>query len=224
MRKKQSRRSGRSYGTHRNGHYEYRQDVHGSEIQHPLNQVGLSVFRSLGGLSLDECTKVFSDYTNNASTIKRGELDQHGKALNLVSLVEVRHREFDPTVSTQEVIDEIYDNIVSLRKPLKIGVQKIGIFGSRSSIIRSFGVAIHEDDRQIIRDERDDIIAIMNDHAKSQLTRDDWSQNDIPHISIGRVSMASISEHQQRILIAKMNEALPDVVDLDRATLHNPGK
>ena len=224
MRKNNSRRGGRSYGARRNGHHEYRQEVHGSEVLDSLNQVGLSVFRSLGGACLDECTRVFNEYTSNASTINRGEQDQYGKALNIVSLIEVRSRDFDGAISTQSVIDEIYDCIPSLRKPLKIGIGKVGIFGGKSSKLRPFGVAIHEDERQTVRDERDAVIEILNEYSMNQLTREDWPQNDVPHITVGKVSMGSISNHQRGILLAKMNDTLPEVIYLDRATLHNPGK
>ncbi len=224
MRKNNSRRGGRSYGARRNGHHEYRQEVHGSEVLDSLNQVGLSVFRSLGGVCLDDCTRVFNEFTGDVSTIKRGEHDQYGKALNLVSLIEVKSRDFDSSISTQSVIDEIYHSIPSLRKPLRIGIQKVGIFGGKSSKLRPFGVAIHEDERQIVRDERDAVIEILNEYSMNQLTREDWPLNDVPHISIGRVSMSSITEQQRRDMIRNMNEVLPQEVYLDRATLHNPTK
>jgi hypothetical protein len=221
MRKNNNRRGGRS---HRNGHHEYRHEVHDADVQDSLNQVGLSVFRSLGGISLDECTRVFNEHTCSASTLKRGEHGQHGKALNLVSLIEVKARDFDGAISTQEVIDEIYDTIPSLRKPLKIGIQKVGIFGGKDSKLRPFGVAIHEDERHKVRDERDAIIDILNEYSMGQLTREDWSLNNVPHISVGRVSMASITEQQHRDMIRGMNEVLPEAVLLDRATLYNPSK
>lgn len=216
---KKSSRSGR-----RRAYLGDRHEKPVDSVNKSLNDIGLSVFRSLGDRSLDECCDVFKDSTRTATTQSRGETNQYGMALSLVSLIEVRARNFDGSISTQEVIDELYDSIPSLRKPMTIGVGRVGMFGGRNSLLRSFGVAIHDDERHRITDQRDAIIEVLNEYSDPPLTRENWSLNDVPHISIGRVSMSSISEFQRRAIIGSMNEALPLAIHLDRATLHNPAK
>jgi len=193
-------------------------------VKDPLNSIGVSVFRKLGGCSLDRCGEAFNEYTNGVSKITRGEADQYGMALNIVSLLEVRLKSFVSSASTQSVINEIYDSIPSLRKPQTIGIEGIRMFGSSRAKMRSFGVAIHLDERHRIHDERDQVIEILNEHAQTPLTREDWPLNDVPHISIGKILMSSISDRQRKVLISHMNETLPEQVHLDRATLHNPAK
>lgn len=193
-------------------------------VSDPLNEAGLSVFRRLGSCGLDGCMGAFNEYTNGVSKITRSESGQHGMALTIVGLIEVRTKNFDGLVSSQSAINEIYDSIPSLRKSQNIRISRVAMLGHSSAKLRAFGVSIHPDDRELIRDERDQVIEILNDYAQLPLTREDWSFNDVPHISIGRVSMTSISEDQRRVLITRMNEALPEQIQLDRATLYNPAK
>ena len=213
---RQSRRS-----TKRVRHFEREESV----VTHSLDKVGLSVFRSVGDVSLDGCCEVFANFTIEASAMRRGEADQHGLALNLVSLAEVRLRSFERDVDTQDVINEIYNDVLSLRRPLSIGLQKVGLFGSRDSKLRSVGVAIHEDERSRVYEERDAIIEILNGHATTPLTREDWWTNDIPHISLGKIVMDGMPDHQRRVMLGSMNDAVPqENITLERATLHNPSR
>lgn len=187
-----------------------------------LYKSGMAVFRPVGGNELADCKERFLDLSTDFSRLVRGEPGQYGLAVSLVSLAEVRSKRFKHNCDTQEVIDEIYYELPSLRRRVNVQLGRVGIFGAKNTKLRPFSVAIHEDSRQQIKDERDGIIEILNEYTEGALTRNDWSYNDIPHISLGKIAMDGEIESQHKKLIGSVNEVIPETVNLNRATLHKP--
>lgn len=208
-------------------HYERSESSDYGEVEKAstspkLYRSGMSVFRSISGSEFEDSKNMFINQSSNFLRLVRGEPGQHGLALNLVSLAEVRNKRFKHNCDTQEVIDEIYYELPSLRRRVNLQLGGVGIFGSKNAKLRSVSVAIHEDSRQQIKDERDGIIEILNEYTEGALTRNDWSYNDIPHISLGKIAMDGEIESQHKKLIGSVNEVIPETVNLNRATLHKP--
>lgn len=190
----------------------------------PLNEVGLSVFRRINTGELDDCSRVFSEYTNNLLTIERNTGQEYGLAINLMGLYETKLKKFIGSISVQEALDEIYDSVPTLKKPLTLKLNRVALFGKEKHVIRSVGAVIHKDDRGQLKEERNNIIKVLSDYTSQPLTRNDWDYNNLPHISVGRIHTSGLLPGQQRVLFNRMNETLPDVVHIDRATLHNPSR
>ena len=194
----------------------------GSTIK--LDDSGLSIFRAVGGNELDICKDEFLKQTSKFSRMVRGEIGQYGLSLTLVSLVEVKRQQFKQDIETQEVIDEIYDEVPSLRRHLKVRLGRVGVFGYKNAKQRSISVSVHKDSRQQINDERNTILEILNQHTEGTTTRDDWFKNEIPHISLGKLLIDGEINHQHQELLRSMTEVVPEELKLDRATFYNPSK
>lgn len=202
-----------------NSHISYH-DAYGNGPK--LYKTGLAVFRPIDDYELEGCKEIFSKQSSQLSKSVRGEFGQHGLALNLVSLVEVKNQRFKHNIGTQDVIDEIYSDVSSLRRPMNVQLGSVGLFGAKSSRLRSISIAVHENSRQQLKDERNDIIEVLNQYAEGSLSRCDWGDNDVPHISLGKIAMHGEIEEQHRRLIGFINEVIPEEVKLDRAILYNP--
>ena len=189
-----------------------------------LGDSGLSIFRTVGGSELDICKNEFLKQTSNFSRMVRGEIGQHGLSLTLVSLTEVKRQQFKQDIETQEVIDEIYNEVPSLRRHIKVQLGRVGIFGYKNAKQRSVSVSVHEDSRQQVKDERDSILEILDQYTEGITTRDDWFKNEIPHISLGKLLIDGEINYQHRELLKSMTEVVPEELKLDRATFYNPSK
>ena len=187
-----------------------------------LGEIGISVFRHVGGHSLSETMRTFDELSTDLTTQLRGVGTQKVPAVNLLQLREVQwNKALLGRIAAQEAIDAIFANVPTVRRKLTVQPNGVALFGRKGAAVRPVCLTFNEESAETLVEERDGIrttLEVMTDADPSSF---DWMRDSQPHLALGKIN-PRVSREKIASLISGLEEICPTELVLCRATLHNP--
>lgn len=207
----------------RSGKDKFTHSGSGEGRQARVGDYGLSVYREVRDQpSFDRVLKVFDQATTNLGRRLRGESLDHKPALYLLEISEVkRNRSLIGHIALREAIDDIYESVPSLRRPLALGVGGVCMVGTCKDPLRTIGLSFDEATNTAVREERAGILNVLEEYGLGDGAEYRWIQQQTPHIALGRVS-TDAPPSMFRDIVGKVGSVAPPTLGLERAVIHNP--
>lgn len=183
---------------------------------------GVSVYRNVTNLgALGALASTFSEQTEKF--LSHGAEDRRvDSGLSLLEINEVmKHSALIGRVPLRQVIDDIYESVSSLRKPIRAVVGKLCIVGFRNNPLHVIGLSFDDETRERLQAERADILAVLESFVPGEVEPIDWMRKDVPHVTIGRVTKA-IPPGGLRNILTALEGVVPNYLNLGRAVINNP--
>ncbi len=189
----------------RHGAHESRETIARPQSREEQQNIRFSVFRPVIEFALADIEREFHAVTSDLTRRVRNEADQRGKSVSLVAKKESTYFRYKRGITNQDILDAIYEQVLSIRRPMYITVKNVGVFGSNKDANKSIGLALSDESAEDIHTERQEIIGAIEDFIDPASDYDPaaWFPNNHPHISLGRVQFKSATDDRRTGIIIK---------------------
>ena len=192
---------------------------------------GLIVSRQV---SLDNVSDVFEAIKTTGKELGIGGYLRDGSngdrrfGLTQIEHNETRSLSVPSDVATEDILNDIYDSVPTIRKPITVNVQGTRILSNRHNRFKILSIGFDEASNQAILAERQSIQTIIDQYTQDtydeELPTTRWKQNPKPHVSLAKFPAKSFNDRKIQAIGRAVNEALPETLRLERASLINPSK
>ncbi|MBI2008987.1 hypothetical protein HYS84_01075 [Candidatus Saccharibacteria bacterium] len=185
-----------------------------------LGWVGLSVFRSFEPGQLDPVFKTLEEELGGIVIRVRGQGMEKPPGVSLLEIDEVRRQRTLGRVSVKDALNELYHSVETLRQEIEAIPSRIQFLGS-SKVKNKVLVAMFEEETESqLAAERTQILEVLEGMAETPDVFN-WKVHKRPCISLARMTASQVEKATAEVRY-NIAQALPQTVDLHRATLYNP--
>ena len=197
-------------------------DTYDCELQKPkLKDTGLAVSRNIG-TQLDDAISAFK---HNSAGYRMSTMGEDGNTKPKITQLEKRETLFQSNLplladlANQDVIDELYDGVVSLRKRLNVHVGKMALFGKFNSNSKSVALVLTDESAEQVKQERQKILSIIEQMSCGDLGECAWIDST-PHITLGRINYPMPRGQFNNMRDSVLGACPREEITLDRADYH----
>jgi hypothetical protein len=197
---------------------------HARRTVQTVGSVGLSVLRTTDPFGPVREPLVAFDLATSGLAARRvrGQFVDFPPALNQLQVHEALRNPHLRRVPINDAVRVVYENVLSLRRPIDAAIGRVGLFGKKGKQIH-LGFAFTEETEVKLNEERADVIRELEMVAGVSGNVDEsfWLPRQHPHITLG-ILQADTPDYRVRYAINKVKEVLPDSLLLERAKIYTP--
>jgi len=187
-----------------------------------LGERGMSIIRNVDPYQIDSTLQTLLIACGSLVLKHHGQETENPPGVNLIEVGEVKRQSAIGRVAIYDAMDNLYNNVTSLRRRVTVKPADITILGRRFSQNRVVAIAFDEVSTAMLEEERGEILDTLESLADLE-SEFSWSAYKRPHISLARVPAERSGDIGDDTL-RTIAEALPPEIQLKRAAFYYPGQ